>query len=294
MYKGIDVSSHQRKIDWDKVKESGIQFAILRVGYGSNILSQTDKYVLKNARECNRLGIPYGLYIYSYALNEDSVHSEAEHMIRIAEQVDATLGYYFDMEDADNYKATHGLIPRNNKERLTNFCRIFMDDMKKAGYSNVGVYANYDYFKNILDVESLRKCGKIWLAHWGIHKPSIDCDIWQYTSRGYVEGITGDVDMNYYYGNLGKSIEDVAKEVIAGLWGNGEARKKKLTNAGYDYTTVQKMVNTILSKSNKSVNELAIEVIDGKWGFGLERKKKLTEAGYNFAMVQKRVNELLK
>lgn len=294
MYKGIDVSSHQKKIDWEKVKESGIQFAILRMGYGSNIPSQTDKYVLENAKECNRLGIPYGLYIYSYALNEESVHSEAEHMIRIAEQVNATLGYYFDMEDADSYKASHGLIPRQNKERLTNFCSIFLDDMKKAGYDNVGVYANYDYFKNILDVKSLRKCGKIWLAHWGILKPSMACDIWQYTSKGYVPGISDTVDMNYYYGSLGKTVEDVAKEVIAGLWGNGSARKKKLTKAGYDYSSVQKVVNELIGKGTQSVDEIAKEVIAGKWGNGVTRKRKLTEAGYDYATVQKRVNELLR
>lgn len=200
MLKGIDVAHHQGTINWDKVKADGIQFAILRMGIGSNIPSQTDKQVLKNAKECDRLGIPYGLYIYSYALNEADAHSEAQHMLRIARQCKPTMGLWYDMEDADSYKAKHGFNPRTHKEELTEFCLIFMEDVKKAGYDNVGVYASYDYFKNILDLAELRKVGKIWLAHWGIQQPSIKCDLWQYTSDGTVKGISGRVDMDYYYG----------------------------------------------------------------------------------------------
>lgn len=202
MLKGIDVAHHQGTINWDKVKADGIQFAILRMGIGSDIPSQTDKKVLRNAKECDRVGIPYGLYIYSYALNEADAHSEAQHMIRIAKQVNATLGYWYDMEDADSYKAKHKFAPRTHKSELTNFCKIFMEDMKNAGYGNVGVYASYDYFKNILDLDELRKVGKIWLAHWGINEPSIECDMWQYTSDGTVEGIKGRVDMDYLYDDV--------------------------------------------------------------------------------------------
>lgn len=92
-----------------------------------------------------------------------------------------------------------------------------------------------------------------------------------------------------------KSVSEIAKEVIAGKWGNGDDRKKKLSAAGYDYNTVQKEVNRQLSgkASGKSVTELAKEVIAGKWGNGEERKKKLTAAGYDYAAVQKKVNELL-
>ena len=93
-----------------------------------------------------------------------------------------------------------------------------------------------------------------------------------------------------------KSVTDLAKEVIAGKWGNGADRKKRLTNAGYDYNAVQKKVDEMLSASKtpkKTVDELAREVIAGKWGNGNARKKALTEAGYDYASVQKRVNELM-
>lgn len=90
-----------------------------------------------------------------------------------------------------------------------------------------------------------------------------------------------------------KSIEDIAREVIKGLWGSGQTRKTMLTNAGYDYQAVQNKVNELL-KPKLSIDEIARQVIDRKWGNGEERKKRLTDAGYDYAAVQKRVNELLK
>lgn len=90
-----------------------------------------------------------------------------------------------------------------------------------------------------------------------------------------------------------KTTEELAREVIAGMWGNGQDRKNRLRAAGYDYKAVQYKVNELMGK-RKSVDELAIEVIAGKWGNGQERKKRLTAAGYDYSAVQKRVNELLK
>ncbi len=92
-----------------------------------------------------------------------------------------------------------------------------------------------------------------------------------------------------------KSNEEVAREVINGLWGNGQDRKNRLIAAGYNPTTIQNIVNNILQGSNnkKSIDEIAREVIKGKWGNGQDRKNKLRQAGYNPDEVQKRVNELL-
>ena len=91
-----------------------------------------------------------------------------------------------------------------------------------------------------------------------------------------------------------KTIDEVAKEVIKGLWGNGSVRVTKLTQAGYDPTEVQKRVNELLNKPTlKSIDEVAKEVIRGTWGNGADRKNRLTQAGYDYDAVQKRVNELL-
>jgi len=88
-------------------------------------------------------------------------------------------------------------------------------------------------------------------------------------------------------------VEDIAKEVIEGKWGNGEERKQKLKEAGYDFTEIQTKVNELLAPAKKSVEEVAKEVIQGKWGNGEERKQKLKEAGYDFTEVQTLVNKLL-
>lgn len=90
-----------------------------------------------------------------------------------------------------------------------------------------------------------------------------------------------------------KTVEEIAKEVIAGKWGNGNDRKIKIVASGYDHDAVQKKVNELLN-AKKSVAEIAKEVIAGKWGNGSERKRKLIQAGYDYDAVQKKVNELLK
>lgn len=91
-----------------------------------------------------------------------------------------------------------------------------------------------------------------------------------------------------------KSVAEVAKEVLAGKWGNGTERKTKLTNAGYNYAEVQAAVDELSKPKKKTVEEIAKEVINGKWGNGAERKKKLKAAGYDYTAVQKAVNKLLK
>ena len=90
-----------------------------------------------------------------------------------------------------------------------------------------------------------------------------------------------------------KSVDEVAKEVIAGKWGNGDARKEALTKAGYNYSEVQNRVNALVSSSKKSVDTVAREVIQGKWGVGEDRKNRLTKAGYDYSVVQSRVNALM-
>ena len=93
-----------------------------------------------------------------------------------------------------------------------------------------------------------------------------------------------------------KPVDTVAREVIAGQWGDGEDRKARLTQAGYDYNVIQARVNEILNPQPqlKSIDEIAYEVIRGKWGNGAERKNRLAQAGYDYNAVQARVNQLMK
>lgn len=198
MFRGIDVSYSQGAIDWEKVKAAGIDFAIIRVGYGSDIESQDDVQAVRNMQECERLGIPYGVYLYSYALKVENAVSEAKHALRMIEGFNPVLGIWFDMEDADGYKAGKGLNVYNERELITEMCKTFCDKIAEAGYKT-GVYANKNYFDNVIITIKY----PLWLAHWGIDEPSMECLIWQYTSNGAVDGVASErVDMNYYYGEL--------------------------------------------------------------------------------------------
>lgn len=196
MIQGIDVSEHNGTIDWDAVKAAGIQFAVHRVGYGSNYESQDDRQAIRNMQECERLDIPYGVYLYSYALKEEEVLSEAAHALRMVKDFNPVLGVYIDMEDADGYKAKNGLVPEDNGNTLTTFCNLFMQKVAETGYVT-GTYASQNYFENILLLDdSYPK----WLASWGLESCPVDwAEIWQYTSDGVVPGSgSSRMDMNQY------------------------------------------------------------------------------------------------
>lgn len=290
--KGIDVSKYQGTIQWDKVKPN-IDFAILRCGFGSDITRQDDVCFARNVAECERLNIPFAVYLYSYATTEQKIDSEIAHTLRLIGS-HKPFCVYFDMEDNSTTKL--------GKAKLTAFAKRFCEGIKAKGFK-VGVYANENWCKNYLDVAELHKLGySIWCAKYSSAKPNIVApyDIWQYSSKGRVDGINGNVDMNYMYNDVRnatqavkKSNEEIAQEVINGLWGNGEERKKKLTSAGYNYSAIQKIVNELAKPKKKSNEEIAKEVIAGKWGNGAERKDRLTKAGYNYSVIQKLVNKMM-
>lgn len=257
--KGIDVSAYQGDIDWRKVKEVGYQFVIIRLGYGDNILSQDDKKLQYNLTKCMEYNIPYAFYLVSYAKNftgKESVDSEIEHTKRLI-QGTKPFGIFYDMEIENTISL--------GKETLTNFAITYCDYFKNKGY-NVGIYANKNWFTNYLDYDKLKKQNyKIWLAHYGIEKPSLECDIWQYSDKGNVDGInTNTTDLNIMYSDLIssnegqslsnlKSVSEIAQEVIEGKWGNGEERKNKLISAGYNYNDVQSKVNELLGSNTSNV-----------------------------------------
>lgn len=201
-YRIIDVSDNNGQLDWDTIKSS-IDGAIIRVGFGSDYENQDDSQAIRNMHECERLGIPYGVYIYSYCLNIEEARSEAAHILRMIQGFNPVLGVWFDMEDADGYKRNHGLVPEQNGELLTDFCIEFMQIVKDAGYKT-GVYANYIYFTNVLNDDRLMSFEGFnrWLAHWGIDEPSMNCLLWQCTSDAVIDGSSARTDFNYYYGEL--------------------------------------------------------------------------------------------
>jgi len=205
MHKGIDVSSNNGTLDWNAIKADGIQFAMIRIGYGNDEVDQDDAQANANMDACQNLAIPYGVYIYSYAITEDEVGSEVRHTIRMIQGRNPQLGVFIDMEDSDGYKANHNLVPEQNGTILTDFCVIYCDDIINAGYK-AGVYANKYYYDNILDVLRFDAYLK-WLAIWGpTELPAGDWILWQYASDGTVKGSSVRTDLNYYYGELPSAI----------------------------------------------------------------------------------------
>jgi len=250
MKKGIDVSSHQGTINWQKVKQAGIEFAIIRLGYGDNIERQDDTQFLNNVNGCIANNIPFGVYIYSYATSINgnaSIQSEIEHTKRQLNKLNKKpFCVYIDMEDKSAEKL--------GKNMLTYYAEQFCVEISSLGYK-AGVYANQYWFNTFLNVSQIASYGySIWCAKYSDSKPNISSnyDIWQYSDKGRIDGINGNVDMNYMYANLigeesKKSILELANEVIAGKWGNGVDRKNRLTNAGYNYAEVQAEVNKLLA-----------------------------------------------
>ena len=191
---GIDVSEHQGRIDWDAVKASGIDFAILRVGFGAPSWGgRVDYQFNRNVSECERLGIPYGVYIYSYAFDNQQAADEASMVIDCLSGHNPRLPVYYDLEDNE-------IIADGRQSGIASRAQTFCNKISAAGYKP-GIYANLNWFKNIL-TDPVFKSGS-W-DHW-IAQYNWRCDytgnysFWQYSSSGKVPGINGNVDMNYAY-----------------------------------------------------------------------------------------------
>lgn len=215
----IDVSYHQGTIDWEAVKASGVEGAIIRCGYGMDQADQDDKQWKRNADECTRLGIPFGAYLYSYADSTAKAQSEAQHAIRLLTGYKLSYPVYYDLEEAGTES---GAVER---------ARIFCETVKSAGYMP-GVYANKNWWDNYLTglTEYTR-----WVARYN-SELGMEADMWQYTSDGSVAGISGRVDLNHCYrdfpaeigsGSIPEPAPAPAKEQIKvdGKWGEATTRR---------------------------------------------------------------------
>lgn len=192
-FKGIDVCEFQDKINWEKVKNDGIQFAILRATYGSN---SVDAEFKRNADECTRLGIPFGVYVYSYALSVDGAINEANNLLKTIKGYKLSYPVIIDMEDADHYKQRNGM-PSNST--LVDICAKECEMFEEAGYYAM-IYASKSWFDGKLKSSKLDRYDK-WMAWWydGAKFDTNKYGLWQYTSSGSVSGISGRVDMNISY-----------------------------------------------------------------------------------------------
>lgn len=189
--KGIDVSYHNGKnINWEKVKKSGIDFAILRCGFGNNYSKYDDSTFLRNATECERLGIPYGVYLYSYADSISDAESEANHTLRLLKGRTLSYPVYYDLEDKSMIKL--------GSAKITAIAEKYCSIIESKGYS-AGIYANLNWWKNYLKSSKLDKYEK-WVAQYYYECTySKTYRLWQSTSEGSVKGIEGKVDLNFEF-----------------------------------------------------------------------------------------------
>lgn len=250
--KGIDISKHNGKIDFQKVKESGIEFAILRCGYGKD-LSQKDSMFEEYYRECRKVGIKVGTYLYSYCTEPNNAILEADNALRFIEGKEFEMGVYYDMEDKKCLSM--------GRINITRACQLFCDKIREAGYKS-GIYANLNWFNNYIDINKVNN-NIIWLAQWSnYHTENFKIDMWQFTSNGQINGINGRVDLNEAFfipesNNINnsnkKSNEEISEEVIKGLWGNQPERQERLEKAGYNYQEIQNLVNNKLQKNSEII-----------------------------------------
>jgi len=197
--RGIDVSNHQGTVDWNKVKAAGIDFAILKVG---PVYGKPDGSFERNAVECERLGIPYGVYYYSYARSVEDANKEADRTLAWLGGHHPSLPVYYDLEDSYILQD-----PDFSKDKLTQIAQAFCNRMEAVGFKS-GIYANLNWLNNYLNSPSLSG-----YDHW-VAQYNWRCDyagsysFWQYSSSGNVPGVNGRCDMNYCFNGSLLNVDD--------------------------------------------------------------------------------------
>ena len=279
----VDVSVHNGVIDWGQAKKS-INGAIIRCGFGMDMVSQDDRLWESHVTGCEKAGIPYAAYLYSYANNVSSAKSEAKHAIRLCKPYHPSV-IYFDSEQPGTQ-----LMARE-------CANAFISEIRKAGYK-AGLYASTSWYKSYLQGVS---CDSLWVAAYGTnngmaqerYRPNVGEDLWQFTSVGVIPGSGHSIDMNIMYkdifGKVTPTKETDLLELVArtqeGKYGNGDDRVK---NLGKRYQEVQTMINHIYKSS---ATALAKDVLAGMFGTGELRKRVL---GPRYNEVQALVNKMVR
>lgn len=201
---GIDVSKWNETIDWEEVAEAGVEFAIIRCGYrgsstGALIL---DPMYQKNIEGAIEAGIPVGVYFFTQAVNEVEAVEEASMVIRLIQEYDVDYPVFLDSESAGGSGRADGL----DAEERTTIHKAFLETIAAAGYET-GIYGSANWLEKQVDMDELSDY-RTWLAEY-TDVPSYDeyYHMWQYTSKGAINGIDTDVDLNISYMNIDTSID---------------------------------------------------------------------------------------
>lgn len=250
---GVDVSHYQLDIDWNKVKDAGKRFAIMKAQYEAKS-HKKDEYFERNYQGCGDNGIMRGVYIFIGTQSIKDPLLDAQSLLKHLNGRVLEYGIWLDMESAS--------LRACGKNEITRLVNIYAAIFERAGYY-VGIYSNLDWTKHVLDMKALERFD-FWMARYpkadtGVLKEGLNPGgvAWQYSSKGIVPGIKVKCDLDVDFDgiiNLGKdrkSNEEIANEVIAGLWGakfTSPTRKEMLTAAGYNYYEIQQIVNEKMRK----------------------------------------------
>lgn len=199
--KGIDVSKHNANINWSHVKSDGVQFAIIRAGYGKEI-SQKDPQFENNYAGCKSNGIPVGAYWYSYAMSEAEAKQEAAVCLKVLSGKTFEFPIYYDIEEKKQFSL--------GKAKCTAIAKVFLETVEKAGYW-VGLYSSKSFLESYF-TDDIRKRYAMWVAQYNTRCTyGGQYGIWQKSSSGKVYGISGNVDLNECSVNYPAAIKKAGK-----------------------------------------------------------------------------------
>lgn len=298
--KGVDISNWQSGLQLRKI---GVDFAIAKASEGLTFKDPTFADFMRQADNAKMLK-----GAYHFASNADP---EAQ-----------AVFFYKRIEGVENCLPVLDL-ETNSVKNWGGFVESFARRFKILSGVNPVIYTSAGFLSSYAQTPYVYVNCPLWLAGYPKRaytwndgmipyktSPWARAIMWQFTGCGNLEGYKGNLDLDWCYitrdqwialangkaaPEIKKTIDQLAREVIAGKWGAGKERKARLEAAGYNYSQVQQLVNRLLAPNAVKTNyDIAKEVIAGKWGAGKDRKHRLELAGYNYDAVQKIVNELMK
>lgn len=279
--RGIDVSQWNGAIDWAAVKEAGIDFAILRLGYGS---AGTDTQFAANVKGCQENDIPFGVYVYSYAWDAASARSEAQGTLQRLTAAglsasDLSLPVYYDLENENphNGNVPSGVDDANQYHDIqggaatfASIASTFAEVLQGSGYT-VGIYANLNWW-NIYLTSSVFNSWDRWVAQYNSScSYEGNYSAWQYTSQGGVAGVNGAVDMNYWYGELPWSSAE-EKQVSVSY-------RTHVADRGWlDFVSDGKLAGT--TGESRRVEVLEVHLVNQPYDGGVELRAHVQDIGW--------------
>lgn len=285
--RGIDVSKHNGYINWEKVKDDGVKFVIIRAGFGSSTIDERFEEYIKGAIKEN---IDVGIYWFSYAISEEKAKLEAIKCMEVIKPYKDKIVYpvFYDFEqDSVRYAKEKGV--NINKTKATGFAYAFLKQIQKGGYLP-GLYTNINFSNNYYS-NNIQREYDIWIAQYNLRTTySEPYVMWQYSDSGRISGISGDVDLNYCYKKYKNEKKDQNDSTTDS--NKDENKKNDITkslvkslqnalNKSYDYNLVEDGILGTKTKEIIKKHPLSIKNLNKKSEHTEWLQKSLKELGYD-------------